>query len=132
MNYADAATDHEGRAALALRAMHARVWRRLKPPPKISGADWAVKYRVLSNEESALRGRFSWDVSPALRGIAEAATLPTTRKIVVQKSAQVGYTVGIVCNIIGYHIHYRPSVIVAAFPRTMAAKDFAKIGRAHV
>lgn len=125
MSYADSANDHEGRAALALRAMHARVWRRLRPPPKMSGAEWAVKYRVLSNEESSMRGRFSWDVSPALRGIAEAATLPATRKIVVQKSAQVGYTVGIVCNIIGYHIHYRPSVIVAAFPRTMAAKDFA-------
>ncbi len=125
MSYADSANDHEGRAALALRAMHARVWRRLRPPPKMSGAEWAVKYRYLSNEESSLKGRFSWDVSPALRGIAEAATLPATRKIVVQKSAQVGYTVGIVCNIIGYHIHYRPSVIVAAFPRTMAAKDFA-------
>lgn len=125
MNYAESAHNHEGRATAALQAMHARVWRRLKPPPFISGAVWATKYRVLSNEESALRGRFSWDVSPALRGIAEAATLSTTRKIVVQKSAQVGYTVGIVCNIIGYHIHYRPSVIVAAFPRTQAAKDFA-------
>lgn len=125
MNYAESEHNHEGRATAALRAMHARVWRRLKPPPFISGAVWATKYRVLSNEESALRGRFSWDVSPALRGIAEAATMPTTRKIVVQKSAQVGYTVGIVCNIIGYHIHYRPSVIVAAFPRTQAAKDFA-------
>lgn len=125
MNYADASRDHEGRATQALRDMFARVWRRIKPPPFISAAVWAVKFRVLSGEESSLRGRFSWDVSPALRGIAEAATLPTTRKIVVMKSAQVGYTVGIVCNVIGYHIHYRPSVIVAAFPRTMAAKDFA-------
>jgi phage terminase large subunit GpA-like protein len=126
MNYADAASPgHENRAADALRTMHARVWRRLKPPPRLSVAAWAVKFRVLSNEESALRGRFDWNVSPALRGIAEAANLPATRKLVVQKSAQVGYTAGIVCNVIGYFIHYRPSVIVAAFPRTMAAKDFA-------
>lgn len=125
MNYADADSDHEGRARSALRVLHTRVWRKLKPPPKISAAQWAVKYRVLSNEESALKGQFSWDVSPALRGIAEVATATMTRKVVVQKSAQVGYTAGIVCNVIGYHIHYRPSVIVAAFPRTMAAKDFA-------
>lgn len=125
MNYADSSASHEQRATLALKAIHARVWRKLKPPPRIGGDHWAVKYRVLSNEESALRGRFSWDVSPALRAIAETATLPTTRKVVVQKSAQVGYTAGIVCNIIGYHIHYRPSVIVAAFPRAQAAKDFA-------
>ena len=125
MSYPESKVDHEGRATEALQSMHARVWRRLKPPPKLSVADWAVKYRVLSNEESSMRGRFSWDVSPALRGVAEVINLPATRKVVVQKSAQIGYTAGIVCNVIGYHIHYRPSVIVAAFPRTMAAKDFA-------
>lgn len=125
MSYSDAHSDHEGRATAALQDMHGRVWRRLRPPPRLSVAGWAIKYRVLSNEESSMRGRFSWDVSPALRGIAEVAVDPATRKIVVQKSAQIGYTAGIVCNVIGYHIHYRPSVIVAAFPRTMAAKDFA-------
>ena len=67
MNYADSSASHEQRATLALKAIHARVWRKLKPPPRIGGDHWAVKYRVLSNEESALRGRFSWDVSPALR-----------------------------------------------------------------
>lgn len=125
MNYADSDGDHGERAQAALRAMLVRAWRKLKPPPKLSIAAWTVKYRVLSNEESALRGRFSWDVSPALRGIAEVANAPATRKVVVQKSAQVGYTAGIVCNVIGYHIHYKPSVIVAAFPRAQAAKDFA-------
>lgn len=121
----DSKVDHEERSGRALRAMHSKVWSRLRPPPKLTIAAWAVKYRVLSNEESAMRGRFSWDVSPALRGVAEACTQSTTRKVAVQKSAQIGYTAGIVCNVIGYHIHYRPSVIVAAFPRTQAAKDFA-------
>lgn len=118
----EAPSDWAGRS---LRNMFGRVWRRLRMPPRISCAGWSIKYRVMSGEESAIRGRFSWEVSPALREIAEAAGDPMVRKIVVQKSAQVGYTAGIVCNVIGYHIHYRPSVIVAAFPRTMAAKDFA-------
>jgi phage terminase large subunit GpA-like protein len=121
----DIAKTHDQWAAESLGAMFARVWSRLKPPPRLSVAQWSARYRVLSNEESSLKGRFSWDVSPALREIAESANDPAVRKIVVQKSAQVGYTAGIVCNVIGYHIHYRPSVIVAAFPRTMAAKDFA-------
>lgn len=112
-------------ARVALRAMFARVWRKHRPPPKLSITSWATQFRVLSEEESALKGRFSWEVSPGLKGIADAASLPGTRKIAVQKSAQVGYTAGIVCNVIGYHVHYRPSVIVAAFPRSMAAKDFA-------
>lgn len=121
----DGAKTHDQWAAEALGSMFSRVWSRLKPPPRLSVAQWSARYRVLSNEESALKGRFNWDVSPALREIAESANDPAVRKIVVQKSAQVGYTAGIVCNVIGYHIHYRPSVIVAAFPRTMAAKDFA-------
>lgn len=125
MNYADSDLSHQARAKIALRAMLGRVWRKLKPPPRLAISAWTVKYRVLSNEESAMRGRFSWDVSPALRGIAEVANHHATRKMVVQKSAQVGYTAGIVCNVIGYHIHYKPSVIVAAFPRAQAAKDFA-------
>ena len=125
MNYADSDSDHKARAQSALRAMFRRAWRKMKPPPRLSIAAWTVKYRVLSNEESSLRGRFSWSVSPALRGIAEVANHHATRKVVVQKSAQVGYTAGIVCNVIGYHIHYKPSVIVAAFPRAQAAKDFA-------
>ena len=112
-------------ARVAVRAMFGRVWFKHRPLPKLTITSWATNYRVLSEEESALKGRFSWDVSPALKGIADAASLAGTRKIAVQKSAQVGYTAGIVCNVIGYHIHYRPSVIVAAFPRSMAAKDFA-------
>lgn len=125
MNYADSDSDHKGRAQSALSAMFRRAWKKLQPPPRLSIADWTVKYRVLSNEESSMRGRFDWNVSPALRGIAEVANHYATRKVVVQKSAQVGYTAGIVCNVIGYHIHYKPSVIVAAFPRAQAAKDFA-------
>ena len=116
---------HVLRARRALRATHARVWKKLNPPPAVTCAEWSEKYRVLSNEESALKGRFSWRVSPALREIAEKATAAAVRKLVVQKSAQVGYTAGIVCNVIGYHVHHRPSVIVVAFPRAMAAKDFA-------
>lgn len=120
-----AAASHAAWARAALRRLFARSWGQLSPPPPLDPARWATKYRILSPEESALPGRFKWEVSPALREIAVVAGLRTTRKIVVQKSAQVGYTAGIVCNIIGYNVHYRPSVIVAAFPRAQAAKDFA-------
>lgn len=117
--------DHGRAARLALKAAHARAWGKLKPRRRILGDEWATRYRVITAEESALKGRFDWSISPALRQIAEVATLRSTRKAVVQKSAQVGYTAGVVCNLIGYYVHHRPSVIVAAFPRTMAAKDFS-------
>jgi phage terminase large subunit GpA-like protein len=119
------ARDEHAWARRALRRMYARVWRKLKPPPRMSAAEWGPKYRVLSREETALPGRFDWDISPALREIAESTTDPLVRKVVCQKSAQVGYTAGVACNVIGYNVHHRPGVIVAAFPRTQAAKDFA-------
>lgn len=89
------------------------------------GDVWARQYRVMTPEETAIKGRFDWSISPALRQIAEVCTHKTTRKAIVQKSAQVGYTAGVVCNIIGYHVHHRPRVQIVAFPRTQAAKDFA-------
>jgi phage terminase large subunit GpA-like protein len=125
MMYGQAPINAAAQARVALRGMFRRVWLKNRPPPKLSITRWATTYRVMSEEETAIKGRFTWEVSPALEGIAEAASQPGTRKIAVQKSAQVGYTAGIVCNVIGYHVHYRPSVIVAAFPRSMAAKDFA-------
>ncbi|OGT12935.1 MAG: hypothetical protein A3F73_01230 [Gallionellales bacterium RIFCSPLOWO2_12_FULL_59_22] len=47
------------------------------------------------------------------------------RKVVTMKPAQFGYTVGIIVNVLGYHVHHRPSVQIAVFPREKSAKDFA-------
>lgn len=112
-------------AHAALEAMFARVWAEAAPPPPLSLLEWPERYRVLSPEESNLAGQFDLDNTPALRGILAAASNPNVRKIVTQKAAQVAYTSGVVCNVIGYHIHWRPSVQVVMFPREKSAKDFA-------
>lgn len=121
----DLALDRLAAAAGALDGLFARAWAELAPPEPLTILEWAEKYRELSPEESAKPGQYSMDETPALRGILVAASDPAVRKIVAQKSAQVGYTAGIVCNVIGYHMHWRPSVIVAMFPREKSAKDFA-------
>lgn len=112
-------------AQLALDAMMLRVWAELAPRPPMTILQWAEHYRELSPEESALPGRYSIAVTPALAGILETASEPNRRKVVCMKSAQAGYTAGVVCNVMGYHIHHRPSVQVAVFPRERSAKDFA-------
>lgn len=112
-------------AQAAIDAMFARAWAEQAPPPPLSIVDWAETYREISPEESSKPGRYRMDETPALRGILAAISDPAVRKVVCQKSAQVGYTAGIVCNVIGYHMHWRPSVIVAMFPRDKSAKDFA-------
>lgn len=103
----------------------ARVWAEFAPPPRLSIDQWAERYRELSSEESAMPGPYSMAHTPVLRAILRACSDPTVRKVVVQKSAQIGYTAGVVCNVMGYFIHHRPSVILAVFPREKSAKDFA-------
>jgi len=112
-------------AADTLAALLARAWAELAPPPRISIDQWAERYRELSPEESAVPGPFSFVHTPALRPILQACSDPAIRKVVVQKSAQLGYTVGVVCNVMGYHAHHKPSVQIAVFPREKSAKDFA-------
>lgn len=108
-----------------LTALLARVWAELAPPPRLTIDEWAERYRELSNEESPLPGLFSLTHTPVLRPILQACSDPAVRKVVVMKSAQLGYTVGVVVNVMGYHAHLRPSVQIAVFPREKSAKDFA-------
>lgn len=112
-------------AADTLAALMARAWAEFAPPPRLTIDQWAERYRELSPEESATPGPFSFEHTPALREILRTCSDPAVRKVVVQKSAQLGYTVGVVCNVMGYHAHHRPSVQIAVFPREKSAKDFA-------
>lgn len=111
-------------SAMAERIFRA-AWAQIAPPPPMSIATWAEANRTLSTEESALPGQYSLEATPALRGILAACSDPAIHKIVNQKPAQIGYTAGVVCNAIGYHIDHKPSVIVAVFPREKSAKDFS-------
>ena len=125
MPYEAAIACGESWAADTMAALLARAWAEFAPPPRMSIDQWAERYRELSPEESAVPGPFSFEHTPALRPILQACSDPTVRKVVVQKSAQLGYTVGVVCNVMGYHAHHRPSVQIAVFPREKSAKDFA-------
>lgn len=97
----------------------------LAPPDALTIGEWAETNRNISNEESALPGRYSLEATPALRGILAACDDPGIHRVVNQKPAQIGYTAGITCNVIGYHVDHKPSVIVAVFPREKSAKDFS-------
>lgn len=112
-------------AAAALDEMLARAWANWAPPEPLSIAEWAETKRELSPEESALPGPYSLDNTPMLRGILAACDDPAVRKIATQKPAQIGYTAGVVCSVMGYNAAHRPSVQVAVFPRAQSARDFA-------
>ncbi len=90
----------------------------------MSVAEWAEKYRYLSAETSAIPGRYSLELTPYLRGILECLNDRNTRKVVCRKSAQVGWTDGVVNNYLGYTIHADPAPIGIMFPRDQTAKDY--------
>lgn len=125
MMQALAYTAQESWAANALTAMLRRVFAELEPPAPLSIIEWAEEHRILSREETNdYAGPYDLDNTPALRGILAACGDRNTRRCVVQKSAQLGYTAGVVCNVLAYHIHWRPCVQVVMFPREKSAKDF--------
>ncbi|SHM05842.1 Phage terminase, large subunit GpA [Nitrosospira sp. Nsp11] len=87
-------------------------------------AQWAEKYRYISAENSALPGKYSLAITPYLRGILECINDRGVRKVVCQKSAQVGWTDGVINNLIGYLIHIAPAPAIVMFPRDQNAKDY--------
>lgn len=117
--------DVDSWAERALDAMLARVFATLRPREPLTPLEWAERYRYISTEENPdYVGPFSTDNIPALRGALAAAGDPSVRRIVGQKSAQIAWTAGFVCNVLGYNAHWRPSVQVVMFPREKSAKDF--------
>lgn len=112
-------------ATVALENMLTRVFAELEPPKPMSIIDWAETYRILSREEANdYAGQYDLENTPALRGILAECDPKKNRRVAVQKAAQQGYTAGVVCNVIGYHVHWEPCVQVVMFPREKSAKDF--------
>jgi phage terminase large subunit GpA-like protein len=107
-----------------LKELRRRVVAKFAPPQKISVAAWAEKYRYLSAETSAMPGRYSLAITPYLRGILDCINDRAVRKLVCCKSAQVGWTDGVINNYLGYSIHIDPAPIGIMFPRDQTAKDY--------
>jgi len=97
----------------------------LKPPPRLSVAEWADRERRLSSEASAAAGRWVTSRAEYQRGIMDAISDPRLRDIVVMAGAQVGKT-EMLLNVIGFHIHHDPSPILLVQPTLEMAQAFSK------
>ncbi|WP_334087570.1 terminase gpA endonuclease subunit [Helicobacter typhlonius] len=91
--------------------------------PKLNLYEWSEKYRVLSQESSALFGKFnalSYQIEP-MKCISE----PNIREVVLMWGAQLGKS-EILNNAIGYYIHQDPSTILFLLPTEDMAEDYSK------
>ena len=81
-------------------------------------SQWAEEKRYLPPQVTPLPGFYSYNVAPYLREIADCLSVDSpVREIDFMKAAQVGATVGILENCIGYlidHVKVAPSMLLTA------------------
>lgn len=111
--------------AIIRKALKSLLKARFTPPPTQSLSEWADANRVLSAEASAEPGRWRTSRTEYLRGVMDAFTDPTVRKVVVTKAAQVGYT-EVLNNVVGYFIDRDPSSIMVIQPSIQMGETWSK------
>lgn len=97
----------------------------LRPPPRLTVSEWADEHRRLSPESAAEPGRWRTDRAEYQRGIMDAVNDPTVREVVVQKSAQIGWT-EILGNVVGFHIDRDPAAILLIQPTLEMGEAWSK------
>lgn len=107
----------KGRKALQTARRH------FAPPDRLTLIAWAEKYRLMHS--GPLKGNlFRVDEQPALRGILAACDDPLVRELWCIKSAQIGWTQGVVMNYIFRHVHLDPIAILILFAKEGAGDRF--------
>ncbi len=97
----------------------------MRPRIKQNPIEWVEKNRKLSEHNSASPGSFRFDSVPWARDWISCMTDKKVRKIVVKKSAQVGWT-EVVLSMIGWIMTNDPSSIGIMFATEDSAKEFEK------
>ena len=106
-------------------AAMSRAWKFLRWPLKMTVAEWAERYRILSRGASSEPGRYRCDRVPYQREIMESFTASDVRETVLCIASQVGKT-ELMNNLIGYMIHADPSPILVKYPTLDASKGYSK------
>jgi phage terminase large subunit GpA-like protein len=104
-----------------------RAWRDgLKPDPLLTVAQWADRYRVLSQRASSEPGRWRTERTPYLKEIMDCLSPSSpVQRVALMKGAQIGGTECGNCWI-GYVIHQAPGPMMAVAPTVELAKRNSK------
>lgn len=96
----------------------------LAPPPKLTLSEWASRYLNLP-ASAAYPGRFRFDRAEFQRGVFDALSDPTIKKVVINSAAQMLKTQAMLAYI-GYIIHLDPAPILNVQPIAKLANAFSK------
>lgn len=95
----------------------------MRPPPNLTVSEWADEYGMLSAESSAEPGR--WHTYSYQRAIMDAFIHPRVERVVVMKSARIGWT-KILGHVWGYHVHLDPCSMLVVQPTIEDAEGWSK------
>lgn len=109
----------------ATQALIDRCFTALRPREPMTVAQWAERFRIMPPTDP-IPGPWRYAITPYWREVCEAWTDQDTRLIVCQKPAQVGWTQGVISNVLGYVADRDPSPALVMFPREKTAKDFVR------
>lgn len=88
-----------------------------------STAAWAEEKRYLS-DKSPFPGRYRVARTPFLRAVLEALGDPAVNEVDAQKSAQVGWTDGVLVNWLGQIVDEDPAPTIVLFPADKKGREF--------
>lgn len=98
----------------------------LRPPPRLSIAEWADRYRIVPPGTSPEPGPWRTDRVPYLRGIMDTLSDRRVQRVVAMLASQTGKT-EVALNAIGYYIDQEPSPILVVQPNEKPmAEAFSK------
>lgn len=87
-------------------------------------SQYAERYRTLSSDVSSIQGKFKYNITPYLREIVDTLSPYHPAKIVaVMKSAQIGFTEGVIVNGILWIIANNPGNIMALAANDQLSKE---------
>ena len=92
-----------------------------RPPEELTVSEWADKYRILSELDSAAPGRWHTAKTPYLRAIMDAFNDDFVHEITFCAGTQLGKTAA-EQNMIGYAIAQDPAPMLVVYPSEKLAK----------
>ena len=116
---------HDTAVAAFDQRLETALRRRLAPPPRLSVAEWADRYRMLSSEASAEPGRWVTARAPYQREPMDALADPTVERAVLMWSSQSGKT-EVLLNVTGYCAHLAPGPMMMVQPTIQMAEAYSK------
>jgi len=105
-------------------AMLVRTYGLFAPPPDLSVSEWAERNRVLPKGSSARPGPFKPERYQV--EIMNVVLEPTVKRVVFMKPTQVGFTDGVLNNVLARYIDIDPRTILLVLPTIMDAVQFGK------